>query len=91
MGVAHGTHDARHDEARRPDRLTTLEHGAHSKQGHDVELSTSPSTLQRGNVSINIYNTRAPLLKRRTARDRGPALSVFLFLSLMYTWPSLDL
>jgi hypothetical protein len=34
---AHVAHDARHDEARHPDRLTTLKHGTSSKQGHDVE------------------------------------------------------
>jgi hypothetical protein len=44
--------------------------------------------LQRGEVSINIYNTRAPLLKRRAARHPRPPLSRFflflLFLSLSW-------
>jgi hypothetical protein len=74
---AHITHDARHDEAMHLDQLTTLDHGASNKQGHDLEPSPSPSTLQHGNISINIYNARAPLLKRRVARHPGPTLLVF--------------
>jgi hypothetical protein len=82
-GGGHVAHSSRHGEIGRRDRRTTPDHGASSKQGYDVEPSPSPSTSQRGNVSVNICNTRIPLLKRRAARTQDP-LSLFFFLFFLF-------
>jgi hypothetical protein len=70
-----------------------LHHHRHAsnKQGPDVELSPSPSALQRGSISITIYETSRTRLQEeeggrvsrlsRAARPRGCLL---LYLSLMY-------
>jgi hypothetical protein len=79
---AHVAHSARHDGTVRHDRLMTLAHGTSSKQGHDVELSPSPSSSRRRDVSIVIYKTsRARLQEEEDVAAPGLSPSLFFLVS----------
>jgi hypothetical protein len=76
------------DGTGRHDELTMPTHGANNKQGHDVELSPSPSALQRGSVSITIYETSGTRLQEeeggrvpRLSRAAWPRGCLLLYLS----------